>query len=135
MPKPPIQLKRSGTASATPSSLEHGELALNYADSKVFWKNASNTISSFTFQAYALTSHTHAASDITSGTLEAARLPLATTGAAGAVIVGTGLGVSSGTVSVTYGTTAARRVRATTRGFCVHTDKSFFLGEPWQRRT
>jgi len=106
MPKPPIQLKRSGTASATPSSLEHGELALNYADSKVFFKNASNTISSFTFQSYALASHTHAASDITSGTLDAARLPLATTIAAGAVIVGTGLGVSSGTVSVTYGTSA-----------------------------
>jgi len=51
-------------------------------------------------------SHTHAASDITSGTLDAARLPLATTIAAGAVIVGTGLGVSSGTVSVTYGTSA-----------------------------
>ena len=74
MPKPPIQLKRSGTASATPSSLEHGELALNYADSKVFFKTASNTISSFTFQAYALASHTHAASDITSGTLDAARI-------------------------------------------------------------
>lgn len=39
------------------------------------------------------------ASVITSGTFDAARLPLATTGAAGAVIVGTGLGVSSGTTS------------------------------------
>jgi hypothetical protein len=47
-----------------------------------------------------------AASAVTSGTLDAARLPLATTGAAGAVIVGTGLGVSSGTVSVTYGTSS-----------------------------
>ena len=46
------------------------------------------------------------ASVITAGTLDAARLPLATTIAAGAVIVGTGLGVSSGTVSVTYGTTS-----------------------------
>ncbi|NDG32833.1 hypothetical protein EB118_22530, partial [bacterium] len=46
------------------------------------------------------------ASVITSGTLDAARLPLATTLAAGAVIVGTGLGVSSGTVSVTYGTSS-----------------------------
>lgn len=46
------------------------------------------------------------ASQITSGTFDAARLPLATTIAAGAVIVGTGLGVSSGTVSVTYGTSA-----------------------------
>lgn len=40
------------------------------------------------------------------GTIAAARLPLATTIAAGAIIVGTGLGVSSGTVSVTYGTTS-----------------------------
>jgi hypothetical protein len=47
-----------------------------------------------------------AASAVTSGTLDAARLPLATTLAAGAVIVGTGLGVSSGTVSVTYGTSS-----------------------------
>ena len=46
------------------------------------------------------------ASVITSGTLDAARLPLATTLAAGAMIVGTGLGVSSGTVSVTYGTSS-----------------------------
>jgi len=51
MPKPPIQLKRSGTASATPSSLEHGELAINYnvADGKLFWKDSSNTIQSFSF--------------------------------------------------------------------------------------
>jgi hypothetical protein len=170
-----VKIRRSGTASATPSALEHGEIAINYADGKVFWKNASNVITSFTFQSYALASHTHAASDITSGTLDiarlpagltnrllvsansvvvlddvndfsaeftasnrlsddrtlylpdasgtialvghvhaasditsgtlaAARLPLATTGAAGAVIVGTGLGVSSGTVQVSYGT-------------------------------
>jgi hypothetical protein len=193
-----VKIRRSGTASATPSALEHGEIAINYADGKVFWKNASDVITSFTFQSYALASHTHAASDITSGTLDiariptgsssstvcigndarlsdsrnptgsaggslagtypnptiaasgvsaasygsatqvatftvgadgrltaassttiaiaasavtsgtldASRLPLATTLAAGAVIVGTGLGVSSGTVSVTYGTSS-----------------------------
>ena len=111
MPSYPIQLKRNGTAAATPSSLLHGEVALNYADGKLFWKDASNVIQSFTFQAYALSSHTHAASDITSGTLDAARLPLATTIAAGAVIVGTGLGVSSGTVSVTYGTNSTSACR------------------------
>ena len=74
MPSFPIQLKRNGTAAATPSSLLHGEVALNYADGKLFWKDASNVIQSFTFQAYALSSHTHAASDITSGTLDAARI-------------------------------------------------------------
>jgi cytoskeletal protein CcmA (bactofilin family) len=106
-----VKIRRSGTASATPSALEHGEIAINYADGKMFWKNASNVITSFTFQSYALASHSHAASDITSGTLDAARLPLATTGAAGAVIVGTGLGVSSGTVSVTYGTNSTSACR------------------------
>lgn len=74
MPTYPIQLKRNGTAAATPSSLLHGEVALNYADGKLFWKDASNVIQSFTFQAYATSSHTHAASDITSGTLDAARI-------------------------------------------------------------
>lgn len=43
-----VILKRSGTASSAPTSLAHGELAINYADGKVFWKNSSNTISSFT---------------------------------------------------------------------------------------
>lgn len=44
-------------------------------------------------------SHTHAAGDISSGTIAAARLPAATTSALGAVKVGTGLSVSSGTIS------------------------------------
>lgn len=45
------RIRRSGTPSATPSSLLHGELALNYADGKLFWKDASNVIQSFAFQA------------------------------------------------------------------------------------
>lgn len=39
-----IKIKRSSTASAVPSSLEYGELAINYADGKLFYKNASNQI-------------------------------------------------------------------------------------------
>lgn len=44
-----VKLKRSGTANATPSanSLEHGELAINYADGIIFYKDATNTIVSF----------------------------------------------------------------------------------------
>lgn len=42
----------------------------------------------------------------TSATVTSSQLPAATTGALGAVIVGTGLDVSTGTVSVTYGTTS-----------------------------
>ncbi len=39
-----IKIKNSGTASAVPASLEHGELGLNYADGKIYFKNSSNTI-------------------------------------------------------------------------------------------
>ena len=65
MPTYPIQIKRSGTAASAPSSLAHGELALNYADKVLYFKDASNVIQSFTFQSYALASHTHSISDVT----------------------------------------------------------------------
>lgn len=43
-----IKIKNSGTASASPASLDYGELAINYADGKLFYKNGSNTIVPFT---------------------------------------------------------------------------------------
>lgn len=46
-------------------------------------------------------SHTHNASQINAGTLGAARLPNATTSVKGAVIVGSGINLSNGTISVT----------------------------------
>ena len=41
-----IKLKRSGSAGDSPTSgeLQHGELGLNYADGKLFFKNSSNAI-------------------------------------------------------------------------------------------
>lgn len=39
-----IKIKNTGTASATPSQLEYGELAINYADGKLFYRNSSNEI-------------------------------------------------------------------------------------------
>lgn len=39
-----IKIKNSGTASAVPTSLEYGELGLNYADGKLYYKNLSNNI-------------------------------------------------------------------------------------------
>lgn len=42
-----IKIKRSGTANTAPSALEHGELALNYADGKIYYKDEANTIVSF----------------------------------------------------------------------------------------
>ena len=39
-----IKIKNSGTTTAVPTSLEYGELGLNYADGKLYYKNLSNTI-------------------------------------------------------------------------------------------
>jgi hypothetical protein len=41
-----IQLKKSATPSATPTDLANGELAINYADGKLFYKAANGTITS-----------------------------------------------------------------------------------------
>ncbi len=43
-----IKIKNSGTSSNIPNSLEHGELAINYADGKLYYKNNSNSIVEFT---------------------------------------------------------------------------------------
>lgn len=44
-----IKIKNSGTANAAPAanSLQHGELAINYADGLIFYKDSSNTVVSF----------------------------------------------------------------------------------------
>lgn len=42
-----IQLRKSGTAGNSPADLNYGELALNYADGRLFYKNAGGTISTF----------------------------------------------------------------------------------------
>ena len=42
-----VKIKRSGTANAAPTSLEYGELALNYADGKLYYKNSSDNIVQF----------------------------------------------------------------------------------------
>ena len=44
-----IKLKNKGVSGSdpTPSDLEHGELAINYADGKLYYKNSSNNIAQF----------------------------------------------------------------------------------------
>jgi hypothetical protein len=44
MPNTVITIKKSATPTAVPSALEHGELAINYADGKLFYKNVNNQI-------------------------------------------------------------------------------------------
>lgn len=40
-----IQIRKSGATGNTPSDLEHGELAINYADGKLFYKDDADLIS------------------------------------------------------------------------------------------
>lgn len=42
-----IQLKRSGTVANAPTSLDYGELAINYADGLLYYKNSTGQIVSF----------------------------------------------------------------------------------------
>lgn len=44
-----IKIKNSGTANSAPlaNTLQHGELAINYADGLIFYKDLSNTVVSF----------------------------------------------------------------------------------------
>jgi hypothetical protein len=39
-----ITLKKSATPSQAPAALAEGEIAINYADGKLFYKNISNSI-------------------------------------------------------------------------------------------
>jgi hypothetical protein len=42
-----IAIKKSATAASAPGSLEFGELAINYADGKIFYKNVNSSIVEF----------------------------------------------------------------------------------------
>lgn len=42
-----IKIKNSGITTHAPASLEFGELAINYVDGTLFYKDSSNTIVSF----------------------------------------------------------------------------------------
>ena len=42
-----IKIKNSGTGSSAPSDLELGELALNYADGKLYYKDDGGSIQHF----------------------------------------------------------------------------------------
>ncbi len=80
-----IRPKRSNTAAAVPSAsaLTEGEIAINYADKKIYGKDFGGSVKLFT-------------------------PGLATASAAGSIIVGSGLGVSSGTVSSNVRSVAGR---------------------------
>jgi len=91
-----ILLKRSGTTSSTPSSLDTGELALNYADGKLFYKNASGNIVSLSTGGGGATG----ATGLTGATGVGATGPAGATGATG-LTGATGASGASGAIGAT----------------------------------
>lgn len=50
MPNTAIQIRKSGVTGNTPADLQYGEIALNYADGKLYYKNDLNVIQYITNQ-------------------------------------------------------------------------------------
>lgn len=85
-----VRILRSTTAAAAPSALVSGQIAINEADGKLYYRNGAGTVTLFA-------------------------PPAATGSTLGTVIVGSGLSVSSGTISAnltssTTGITGANAV-------------------------
>ncbi len=74
-----VKIKRSTTASSVPPSLVTGEIAINEADGKLYYRASTGTVTQFGPALFAALSHSHAASDITSGTIDIARIPTGST--------------------------------------------------------
>jgi hypothetical protein len=97
-----IILKKSSVVAKVPltSDLDYGELALNYADGKLYFKNSSNAINSFSanidLSAYAtLTgSQTLTNKTLNSSTITGSLTAGGTTGTNGQVLISTGSGVA-----------------------------------------
>ena len=80
-----IKIKNSGTASNVPGSLVAGEIAVNYADGKVYYGNASNGVSAFS-----ITINGTSIALGSSGTVTANAQTLTGVGANGTVLTSTG---------------------------------------------
>ena len=92
-----ISVGNNITSSAT--GLTQGKAVYEYVASQISSLNLANT--------YAPLTHYHNASAINEGTLASERLPNATASAKGAVIIGAGLSVSSGTVTLSAASTSS----------------------------
>ena len=99
-----VLLKKSSTAAKVPltSDLDYGELALNYADGKLYYKTSSNTIKSFTDDTSVVTltgSQTLSNKTLTNAILSGSLTAGGGTGTSGQVLQSTGTGVQWATVS------------------------------------
>lgn len=100
-----IKLRRSTTASAVPSSLVSGEIAVNEADGKLYYRATSGTVTQYGAALFAALSHAHG--NITNaGAIGSTADKVAVTTTDGVLTtatIGTGLSLSGGTLSATGG--------------------------------
>lgn len=94
-----LELSDSGNYSHIIGGID--ETTLKIGSGKLLVDDVEVSVAGHTHSEYAASSHNHAASEITSGTLDAARLPAATSSALGGVKVGSNISNSSGTISLT----------------------------------
>lgn len=93
-----IILKKSSVSSKVPlgTDLEYGELAINYADGKLYFKSSSNTIKSFTEDSNTVTlagTQTLTNKTLSSAVLTGSLTAGGSTGSSGQVLTSTGSGV------------------------------------------
>ena len=88
---------------------------------KISWANVKAAIKTYADTLYAAISHTHSASDVTSGTFDSARLPAATETAQGAVELATTAEALTGTDTTRAVTPAGVKAVADTKAASSHT--------------
>ena len=120
------------TGQITGDTYNVNDTGANYAWNGSSWDKLSETIDLTSYATTASvtsglagkanTSHTHSASDITSGTLANARIPTATSSAIGGVKVGSNLSISNGVLSATN--TTYNAATTTTAGLLSASDKA-----------
>ncbi len=124
-----VRILRSTTAGNVPSSLVSGQIAVNEADGRFFYRSAAGAVTAFSpvasfatigsFPAVGAANVLYLAQDssrvyqwsgvyVEVGVASGFDLPAATTSSLGGVVVGTGLSVASGTVSANVVSVAGR---------------------------
>ena len=101
----PNRIRKSTTAGNVPTSLVSGEIAINEADGKLYYRSPSGTVTQFGAALFAALSHSHGNID-NSGAIgsTADRIAVTTTGGVlTTATIGSGLTLSGGTLTASGG--------------------------------
>jgi len=121
MPNTTIQLKKSSTPSAKPADLANGELAINFADGKLFYKNTANYIAEFSSGGYSF------------GTVSANGVLLVADTTGDILTISAGNNINIATDSITDRLTIGLTNDVTISGSLFATSKSFVINHPTKK--